>query len=395
MHAAELRSRIGSGGSRAAGRVAEDIWPLLQRTAAATVAWVIARFVFDHHEPFFAPVAAVVALNTSLGERGLNAVRLLQGVVVGIVVGEIAIALPTGTYGTMALAIFVAMAIARALGGTRIVVAQAAIGAILTVAVGEAEAGIDRLADAFIGAGVALVFSQVLFSPEPVRLLRGAEAAALADLADGLDLTGAALEGDDDELAERAMSRLRAVHDRLVELGRMRQASSRVARRSAVWRSRKAPVVRENENAGHLDLLAVSCLMLTRTAIRTSQSERRALAPSVRRLAAALADMGKAPGDHAIRQRAAEGALDVVRELTGGDEVAVKQQVGARPEEDGRGQREDEPHEPPHSTRCESWWISTTRLLATSRKSPTSKATAAISSRVPISMTCSPGEAGG
>ena len=69
-HAAELPSRIRSGGSRAVRRVAEDAWLLLQTTAAATLAWVIAKFVFDHPEPFFAPVAAVVALNTSLGEGG-------------------------------------------------------------------------------------------------------------------------------------------------------------------------------------------------------------------------------------------------------------------------------------------------------------------------------------
>jgi uncharacterized membrane protein YgaE (UPF0421/DUF939 family) len=298
------------------GRVAEDAWPLLQKTAAATLAWVIARYVFDHPQPFFAPVAAVVALNTSLGERGLNAVRLLQGVVVGIVVGELAIAVLSGGYGALALATFVAMALARALGGARIVLAQAAVGAILTVAVADAEAGIDRLVDALIGAGVALVFTQLLFSPEPVRLLRRAEAAALTDLANGLDLTARALDRDDEDLAEQAMSSLRTVRDRLTEVGRVRQASSRVARRSAVWRSRKAPVVRENENAGHLDLLGVSCLTLTRTAIRASQLERRTLAPSVHQLAAVLADMASEPGDRAIRQRAAEGALDVARALT-------------------------------------------------------------------------------
>jgi uncharacterized membrane protein YgaE (UPF0421/DUF939 family) len=319
MRAAELRSRIRSGRSRAVGRVAEDAWPLLQRTAAATLAWVIARYVFDHHQPFFAPVAAVIALNTTLGERGLNTLRLLQGVIIGIVVGEIAIAVLDGGYGSLALATFVAMAIARALGGARIVVAQAAVGAILTVAIADAEAGIDRLADAFIGAGVALVFSQLLFSPEPVALVRRAEKAALADLAHGLELTARALEGDDEALSQRAKSSLRNVRDRLAELSRMRQASGRVARRSAVWRSRRAPVVRENENAGHLDLLGVSCLTLTRSAMRTSPSERRRLAPSVRELAAALADMADEPGDHATRQRAAERALDVARELADGD----------------------------------------------------------------------------
>jgi uncharacterized membrane protein YgaE (UPF0421/DUF939 family) len=72
-------------------RSAAHAWPLLQTTAAATVAWVIATQLGDHPEPFFAPIAAVVALNASRGERGSNAVRLLVGVVVGIVAGELAL----------------------------------------------------------------------------------------------------------------------------------------------------------------------------------------------------------------------------------------------------------------------------------------------------------------
>src|SRR6187200_1295543 len=95
-------------------RWAPDAWLLLQGTAAATLAWVIARYVLDHPEPFFAPVAAVIALNTVLGERGRNAVRLLQGVIVGIAVGEITLfVLGTGS-GSLALATFVAMAVAGA-----------------------------------------------------------------------------------------------------------------------------------------------------------------------------------------------------------------------------------------------------------------------------------------
>ena len=84
--------RVAAGGSQALQRLAADAWPLLQGTAAATAAWVLAKYVFDHPQPFFAPVAALIALNTSLGERGLNALRLLQGVVLVIVVGEVFLA---------------------------------------------------------------------------------------------------------------------------------------------------------------------------------------------------------------------------------------------------------------------------------------------------------------
>ena len=134
--------------------------------------------------------------------------------------------------GTLALATFAAMAVAVALGAARVTIAQAAASAILTVAVADGQAGPDRLVDALIGAGVALVFTQILFSPEPVALLRRAEAAALADMADALGLTARALEGDDDELADRAMSKLRDLRDRLAELSRTRRASSRVVRHS-------------------------------------------------------------------------------------------------------------------------------------------------------------------
>jgi uncharacterized membrane protein YgaE (UPF0421/DUF939 family) len=254
-------AEAGAGGLR---RVAGNAWPLLQGTAAATAAWVIARRLGDRPDPFFAPIAAVVALNASRGERGSNAVRLLVGVVVGIMAGELAVGVLGAGYGTLALATFAAMAVAVALGGARVMVAQAA-GAILTVAVADGRAGPQRLVDALVGAGVAVVFTQVLFSPEPVALLRRAEATALTDLAGGLELTARALERDDDGLAERAMNSLRDLRDRLAELSRTRRASSRVVRHSLVWRARMAPVVRESEHAGHLDLLGGSCLLLTRT----------------------------------------------------------------------------------------------------------------------------------
>jgi Fusaric acid resistance protein-like len=314
---------------RALRRLPPDAWLVVQGTVAATAAWVIAERVVGNHEPFFAPIAAVVALNASLGERGLNAVRLLLGVVVGIVSGELTIAALGGGYGSLALAVFAATAVARALGGARIVIAQAAAGAILTVAVANGEAGTQRLVDALIGVGVALLFSQVLFSPEPLALLRRAEAAALEDMAEGLRLTAQALESDDDDVAEQAMNQLRMMRDRLSELGRTRHASGRVARRSAVWRSQIAPVVRETEDAGRLDLLGGSCLTLARTAMATQPACRRQLVPRVRDLADALADLAGGPGDRDTRQQAADRALDVARRLSTGETPSEVEAVAA------------------------------------------------------------------
>ena len=84
-----------------------------------------------------------------------------------------------GGVWTLALATFFAMLIARAVDDQPIVVAQAAVSAVLITTFGSQGQGWERLVDALIGVGVALVFSQLLFVPEPLRLLRRAESAVL------------------------------------------------------------------------------------------------------------------------------------------------------------------------------------------------------------------------
>jgi hypothetical protein len=303
-------------------RAVDAAVPLLALTAAATLAWVIALELGGHGEPFFAPIAVVVALSSPLGERGSNAVRLLLGVMVGIAVGEVTVLVLGGGFGRLALATFSAMALARLLRGPRLVMVQAASGAILTVAAADGEAGVHRLIDAVIGACVALLFSQVLLSPEPVALVRRAAADALARMAEAVALTARALERRDDSLAEEATKLLRDLRDSLTELARLRKASGKVARHSAIWRSRIEPSVRENENAGHLDILSSSCLLLSRVAadpdLMADPDGCAVLAPSVQRLADALRDMAADPGDRTVRQAAADHALVVARSLSDG-----------------------------------------------------------------------------
>jgi hypothetical protein len=277
-------------------------WPLAQATAAALLAAVIARMVGDHPDPFFAPAAAVVALNAPRGERGLQAIRLVSGVVLGIAVAELAVfALGPGMM-TLTAAIFIAMAIARAFGSGRIVVVQAGVSAIITVAVADGEAGFDRLLDASIGAGVALFFSQVLFSPEPVALLRRAESVALSGLAAGMRRTASALSANDTDAGTQALRALRALRDDLSELARLRRASPRIARHSAMWQAQAAPAVRESEHADQLDLLNGACILLARAALAGDASTRAWIAPRIDALGEALATMAPDPASRDARQ---------------------------------------------------------------------------------------------
>lgn len=294
-------------------KLASAAWPLLQTTAAATVSWIIALRLAGNPEPFFAPIAAIVALNGPRGERGSQAMRLMAGVIVGIIVGElVVVTLGTG-YGRIALATFVAMLTARLIGGARLVVIQAAGAAILTVAIANGEAGVNRLIDAIIGTAVAMLFSQILFSPEPVRLLRAAEADVLTDLARGLELTARALAGDDQSFAERSLATRRTAGQHLAEVSRLRTASERVARHSMVWRSQLDHVMREHVTADRLDLLGAACVMFARTGLELSVVDREILAAPARDLAQVLAALATAPGDHEVRNRAIEQAVHASR----------------------------------------------------------------------------------
>jgi hypothetical protein len=289
--------------------LAADAWLLLQQTAAAVLAWLIASRLAHHQDPFFAPIAAVVALNTTLGQRGSNAVRMVLGVVVGIVFGEIAVLIAGDGYSALALATFTAMWCARALDPALLVTAQAAAAAILTVATTGGAGGAGRLIDALIGAAIALAFSQLLFSPEPLRLVRRAESAALHDMAEGLRLTSDALDRSDEDRAERAFTRMHGVYGALFELARARRASGQVVRHSLLWRRRRAKVALEAENARNLDLLGGSCLVLARAVTNPDVAVPRDVAVCIRDLAQLLADLAQAPGDRKVRRRVAGRAL--------------------------------------------------------------------------------------
>jgi hypothetical protein len=124
-------------------------------------------------------------------------------------------------------------------------------------------------------------------------------------------MTGDAVEHGDPQRARAATAKLRNLREELTALSMTRNASDRIIRHAFTWRRRATLVVAERENADYLDLLAGSCLMLTRTATAVSEPLRVRLAAPVRQLAAAMDDLAKDPGDQATRQNVAERAAEL------------------------------------------------------------------------------------
>ncbi|GAA2024420.1 hypothetical protein GCM10009839_22780 [Catenulispora yoronensis] len=289
-------------------------WPILQQAVAAALAWWVARHVFEHDDPLFAPMAAIVALNTPRGERGTNAIRVVAGVVTGVLVGQAASTLLGRNYVGVAAAIFFALLITAAAGNARTTMAQAAVSAVIAVAMG-GDAGLTRALDAVFGGAVALLFSQLLFPADPLRLLRRSESELLADLARALDLTSHSLRHDDRSSAFTLWQRLRPLYAAAAELSKACDMMVASAQRSPRRRNQRAPLQSELLSVAHLSLLGNSCLTLSRESQSVPPEHRREFAPAINEAAALLQMLASDPADPALRQLTVFSALDVVGQV--------------------------------------------------------------------------------
>ncbi len=55
-----------------------SLWRITQAAVAAALAWRLARLIPHHLRPFFAPVAAVIAMGAVPGMRGRQALELIS-----------------------------------------------------------------------------------------------------------------------------------------------------------------------------------------------------------------------------------------------------------------------------------------------------------------------------
>jgi len=153
------------------------------------------------------------------------------------------------------------------------------------------------------------VFSQVLFTPDPVRLLQRAEVAALDEMAEGLRLTAQSLRDRNTGLAEQALTKLRDLPAQLSELARIVRVGAAVARHSLLWQRRRAAVTAETVHARQLDLLGGSCLLLARAATTAEDGGRGELAEQAQKLADLLAALAADPADPLVQHSVRAGAL--------------------------------------------------------------------------------------
>jgi uncharacterized membrane protein YgaE (UPF0421/DUF939 family) len=257
------------GATRAGRRVRASLWPAAHAALAAALAWLIAHRALGHQQPFFAPIAAAIALSTSHTRRSRRIVQMVIGVLLGIGVAEVLSALIGTSTVALGLIVLTTMLLAVLVGAGFVgegmmFVNQSAASAILVVALRGHGIGAERALDALVGGAVALIVGVILFPAAPLRLLREAERAVLRSLAAALEQVTTLLRSGEQAPPDWALATVYEIHEQLSLLAQAR-LSARANVRIAPRRWHLRPVVdAEDQRIAQLDLLANAMLSLVR-----------------------------------------------------------------------------------------------------------------------------------
>jgi uncharacterized membrane protein YgaE (UPF0421/DUF939 family) len=184
----------------------------VQSGVAAGLAWLVAHELFGHALPFFAPIAAVIVLGASVGQRWRRAVELVFGVALGIAVADALVVVIGVGVVQIAAVVTLAILVTIFLGGGGLAMAQAAASGVLVATLTPPGGGLEvnRFVDALIGGTVGIAVMALLLPFNPLTRVQRAAGAALTQLADALTLCAQSLRAGDPELARVALGDLRA-----------------------------------------------------------------------------------------------------------------------------------------------------------------------------------------
>lgn len=273
-------------------------------TAAALAsagAWLLSQQLWHHPRPAFAVVTAIVCLAPGLPSHLKQAKSLLIGSTLGIVLGDLLWQLPDQhQLLRLCLGIFVSVLLGAVIGPAPVVPIQAGVSLVLVLAMGPSAAGEARLLDVMVGAAVGLLFSQVLFTSNPIKDMGQAASIFLKQLANGLDLILRACKEQKADAAETALGQLSLAQESLAALRAavgQAHASRRWSLRGRLNAERLAFVTRRYDRHA-LRVYATALLLaesLNRAASHTHGAPPAALASYCRWLVDTCLDLARQP----------------------------------------------------------------------------------------------------
>jgi uncharacterized membrane protein YgaE (UPF0421/DUF939 family) len=191
---------------------------IAQCALAAGVAWGLARYVVGHKVPFFAPVAAMLCLGFSFGQRLRRVAEVMVGVAVGVGVGDLFVKIFGTGVPQIVFVVALAMSVAVLLGAGNLMVTQAGVqAAMVTTLLPDPGAGFSRWLDAALGGAVALAAATIA-PAAAIRRPRQQASAVLNELAALLVETADGLRNHDESDLTDALRRARASESLLDDL---------------------------------------------------------------------------------------------------------------------------------------------------------------------------------
>lgn len=237
---------------------------------------MVATLVIGHQHPFFAPIAAVVCLGVSLGQRLRRVGELVVGVSVGVGVGDALIGWIGSGPWQIALVVGLAMSAAVLLDGGSVIALQAGSSAVLvaTLLPPSAGGGLDRMIDALTGGLVGLAVA-ALIPANPVTVAQRQLKVLTNTLSGALRSMAEALDEKDAVKAAGVLAELRASQTTIDDYRSALQTGSEIARIAPIrWRS-KDMLSRYQVAAGPVDYAIRNTRVLARRTMAALKADER------------------------------------------------------------------------------------------------------------------------
>jgi uncharacterized membrane protein YgaE (UPF0421/DUF939 family) len=247
-------------------------WHIGQCAVAAAVAWLVARHALGHTAPFFAPVAAIVSLGTSYGQRLRRVAEVTVGVALGVGIGDLFVHWAGTGWWQIALVVALAMSCAVLLDAGALIVTQAGVqSVVVTTLLPNAHAGLSRWLDAVVGGAVALL-AATLVPRAPLRRPRQEAAFVVEVLADLVREAGRSAQDGD---TERAIATLTRARDEDASLDDLRAAAAEgldIVHTSPFRRHRDDEVRRMADLVVPLDRALTNARVLVRRSVQLART---------------------------------------------------------------------------------------------------------------------------
>jgi len=243
---------------------------LLLGAVAAGASWEIASRLFGHTGAFFAPVAAIITLGLTVGQRLRRGIEVSIGVPLGIALADVLVLAVGSGWWQLVLIVMACTSAAVLVGGGPLLVTQAAVSACLVVTLQPPTNGLSftRAADALIGCGVALILTFVVVPIDPLRLVRREAEPVLRELAGVLEDVAAALERRERPPALAALRRARDIDAHTQRMLEALTIGQETAAAAPQRRAAREHLTVYGEAGGQLDLAVRNVRVLARGALR-------------------------------------------------------------------------------------------------------------------------------